>query len=1056
MSRTIRIPVIIFIMSWVVLASPLSIAKGNVESIVGNGMPLENNLKPLGVGDINANQMDAKRVFFETTRDTVHDSQGARYLWETDGKGVKDKEPQLARYLWEDDSPSSGIAPKLYLDVPLSNPTSPTMSKYLWDEDGVYEDQQLARYLWDEEGVYEDQQLARYLWDEESVYEDQQLARYLWDEEGVYEDQGLARYLWDEDQQMVRYLWGEDGQEVEQVARYLWDDDGAQPTQTELQLAKYLWDEEEANGVKASYIISGKDFGQVKETMQNMGIKPTHEFGIIRSVAANLTASEANSLRSAPGIQQVFEDGQVKTASVRSKGGKNKSKNKSKNEPLDTVFPSFIDADRVHKEGITGAGVGIAIIDSGLWGHKSLVRDTQKNSRVIAYYDAIENREISLDELETRKDWKRKLRDGNGHGTHIASVIANSSKTVDEFGKKTGGYNGIAPDANLIIVKAISEEGQGSYLDVIESIAYVIANKERLNIRVMNLSFGGVPMSHYWQDPINQAVMSAWQAGIVVVASAGNLGPEPQTVSVPGNVPYVVTVGAMTDNYTPADTSDDFLATFSSVGPTLEGFVEPEILAPGGHMVGIMHKKAQIALDHPEFHYQEKYFQMSGTSQAAAVASGVAALIIQAQPDLSPNDVKCRLMSSARAATGANGGLLYSVFQQGTGLINAYGAVHSYDSGCTGNSMDIALDLLQEEHYGGPAQLNDDGTYSLSTMSGHEWDASVESEDALAWSQDGLAAESLVWDMGYLWNESALQDNNGTWVQEDFAINGYNWNFDALVETSGFAWDLGVDWNHSIRWDVENQGLLWTYGDVQNQGLLWTYGGEVDNQGLLWTYSVLDAQGLLWTYGGIDTQGLLWTYSFVEDQGLLWTYSGEVDNQGLLWTYGSSVENQGLIWTYGGSVDEQGLLWTYSDIQNQGLIWDYSGDVDNQGLLWTYGDVENQGLLWTYGDVENQGLLWTYGDVENQGLLWTYGDVENQGLLWTYGDVENQGLLWTYGDVENQGLLWTYGNVENQGLLWTYGNVENQGLLWTYGNVENQGLLWTYGSVSNQKWVGQE
>ena len=1006
MSRTIRVPAIIFMMSCVAMASPLSIANGNVESLDGNSLLLKNSSKNSGVGDVNANRKSQTSDFFKRTTGPINHSQWARYLWDTDDKGVKNKEPLLARYLWEEVSPSIDTVPGYYRDVPLTAPIIPSMSKYLWDEDGAYEDQQLARYLWGEDGAYDDQQLARYLWDDES----------------------------------------------------------AQQTPNRRQLTKYLWDEEETGGVKSSYIVSGKDFGLVKETLQSMGITSTHEFGIIRSVAANLTMSEANTLRAAPGIQQVFEDGLVKTASVRSKG----SKKKPQKDPLDSVFPSFIDADLVHKEGITGAGVGIAIIDSGLWGHKSLVKDTHKNSRVIAYYDAIENREISLDELETNKDWKRKLRDGNGHGTHIASVIANSSKTKDEFGKKTGGYNGIAPDANLIIVKAISEEGQGSYLDVIESIAYVIANKERLNIRVMNLSFGGVPMSHYWQDPINQAVMSAWQAGIVVVASAGNLGPEPQTVSVPGNVPYVVTVGAMTDNYTPADTSDDFLATFSSVGPTLEGFVKPELLAPGGHMVGIMHKKSQIAVDHPEFHYQEKYFQMSGTSQAAAVASGVAALIIQAQPDLSPDDVKCRLMSSARAATGADGGLLYSVFQQGTGLINAYGAVHSYDSGCTGNSMDIARDILQEEHYGGPAQRNEDGTYSLSTMSGHEWDTSVESVEALAWSQDGLAAESLVWDMGYLWNESSLEGNNGTWLQEDFAINGYNWDFETLMETNGFAWDLGVDWNHSIRWDVENQGLLWTYGDVQNQGLLWTYGGEVDNQGLLWTYSVLDAQGLLWTYGGLDTQGLLWTYSFVEDQGLLWTYSGEVDNQGLLWTYGSSVENQGLIWTYGGSVDEQGLLWTYSDIQNQGLIWDYSGDVDNQGLLWTYGDVENQGLLWTYGDVENQGLLWTYGDVENQGLLWTYGDVENQGLLWTYGDVENQGLLWTYGDVENQGLLWTYGDVENQGLLWTYGDVENQGLLWTYGDVknqgllwtygdvENQGLLWTYGSVNNQKWVSQE
>ena len=88
---------------------------------------------------------------------------------------------------------------------------------------------------------------------------------------------------------------------------------------------------------------------------------------------------------------------------------------------------------------------------------------------------------------------------------------------------------------------------------------------------MLNLSFSATPQSHYWDDPLNQAVMAAWQAGIVVVASAGNSGPDPMTVGVPGNVPYIITVGAMTDNYTPYEPADDRLASFSSAGPTFEG-----------------------------------------------------------------------------------------------------------------------------------------------------------------------------------------------------------------------------------------------------------------------------------------------------------------------------------------------------------------------------------------------------------------------------------------------------------------------------------------------------
>ena len=105
------------------------------------------------------------------------------------------------------------------------------------------------------------------------------------------------------------------------------------------------------------------------------------------------------------------------------------------------------------------------------------------------------------------------------------------------------------------------------------------------NIRILNLSFGAPATSHYWNDPVNQAVMAVWKSGIIVVASAGNRGPEPMSIGVPGNVPYIITVGAMTDSFTPQDITDDRLASFSAAGPTIEGFVKPDLVAPGGHML---------------------------------------------------------------------------------------------------------------------------------------------------------------------------------------------------------------------------------------------------------------------------------------------------------------------------------------------------------------------------------------------------------------------------------------------------------------------------------------
>ena len=109
----------------------------------------------------------------------------------------------------------------------------------------------------------------------------------------------------------------------------------------------------------------------------------------------------------------------------------------------------------------------------------------------------------------------------------------------------------------LVVVKAFDADGQGGYADVIRGIDWIVQNKDVYGIRVLNMSLSAPPRSHYWDDPLNQAVMAAWEAGIVVVASAGNGGPDPMTIGVPGNVPYIITVGAMSDNFTPGDGSDD-------------------------------------------------------------------------------------------------------------------------------------------------------------------------------------------------------------------------------------------------------------------------------------------------------------------------------------------------------------------------------------------------------------------------------------------------------------------------------------------------------------------
>ena len=335
-----------------------------------------------------------------------------------------------------------------------------------------------------------------------------------------------------------------------------------------------------------------------------------------------------------------------------------------------------------------GANVTIAFIDTGVAKSSQAYYRPDDQPRFLAGYDAIQDQMLA---------WNDNY-DESGHGSHVIGIAANPVKSSIE--RK---FNGIAPYANLVSVKAFDGSGAGSYLDVIRGIDWVVANKDVHNIRVLNLSFSSTPQSYYWDDPLNQAVMRAWQAGIVVVASAGNDGPDAMTIGVPGNIPYIITVGAMSDNYTPKDGTDDILASFSAAGPTVEGFVKPEIVAPGGHMLSLMRPKARIAQDHPEFHDSKAYFMMSGTSQATAVTSGIAALMLQHDPTLTPDDVKCRLMSAANPAVNDNGNLAYSIFQQGAGLVNAYDAVYSTISGCANNGLDVDADLAGTAHFGGRA-----------------------------------------------------------------------------------------------------------------------------------------------------------------------------------------------------------------------------------------------------------------------------------------------------------------------------------------------------------------
>jgi serine protease AprX len=357
----------------------------------------------------------------------------------------------------------------------------------------------------------------------------------------------------------------------------------------------------------------------------------------------------------------------------------------------DSYFPTTSGAALLHRHGVTGRGVTVAVLDSGLWeAPEELSTDTEGKHRVLARYDAMLGREVG------------EAVDESGHGTHMTSVIARSAP-VTRPGAEHPSYRGIAPDSGIVVVKAFDRSGEAGFLDIIRGVQWVVENRERYAIRVLNLSFASRPRWPYWDDPVNQALMRAWRAGIVVVAAAGNEGPEPMSVGSPGNLPYLITVGAITDSWTEKDRRDDYLPDFSSRGPTPTGHIKPDIVAYGGHISGIMRPGATLGEEFPEYFLNTGEFVMTGTSQAAALVSGLSALLLQALPDASNDDVKCMLMSSAEPAISIDGKLAYSPFLQGSGLVNVSRAITLGERGCGNVDLSIDQDITRRDHFQGPA-----------------------------------------------------------------------------------------------------------------------------------------------------------------------------------------------------------------------------------------------------------------------------------------------------------------------------------------------------------------
>ncbi len=429
---------------------------------------------------------------------------------------------------------------------------------------------------------------------------------------------------------------------------------------------------------RASFIVRGVSVEAVTSLVEAYGGEVTSHLALIDAVGATLPLQAVHSLRTNPKVVSVVPNGEVLLAGKKDKGAP------------ETDYPEVVGADVTWDRGVNGGGVTVAVVDTGLADLPGISQglDESAGNRIVGWVDFV--------------DGRKKPHDPNGHGTHIAGIIANSDLGTD------GEWNGVAPGVNLAGVRVLNDQGYGTYETVIQGVQWVVNHEDELGIKVLNLSLVASVESPYWADPLNLAVTRAWAEGITVVVAAGNGGPDPMTVGVPGNNPYVITVGAFTDNYTPADWSDDYIAPFSAAGPTLDGFAKPDVVAPGAHIVSTMKNGTFNAKKYRDNQVGKNYYWLAGTSQAAAVVSGVAALTLSHTPDLSPDQVKYRVQSTAfpwvdLESTEA----LYSMFQQGAGRVNAPDSVFSEATGSANQGLDIWADLSGDRHFEGYAYYDE-------------------------------------------------------------------------------------------------------------------------------------------------------------------------------------------------------------------------------------------------------------------------------------------------------------------------------------------------------------
>jgi serine protease AprX len=509
--------------------------------------------------------------------------------------------------------------------------------------------------------------------------------------------------------------------------------------------------------------------------------------------------------------------------------------------------------------GLTGAGIGIASIDSGVSGwHDDLYLDRDEATgtyapRVVHFKDFVYP--LPADSYGAEFPY-----DDYGHGTHVAGIIAGSGFD------SSGARGGIAPGARLIGLKVLDANGTGYISDVIAAIDYAISVKNTYNIRVINLSVGSGVYESYHTDPLAQAARRAVEAGIVVVAASGNFGrgtngdSQYGGITSPGNAPWVLTVGASNHQGTTAR-GDDSVGAFSSRGPSWIDFsAKPDILAPGVGIESLAEPWTTLYTRYsayllpgtdPWFWYSP-YLSLSGTSMAAPVVSGTIALMLEANPKLTPNAVKAILQYTAQVNNG------HDFLTQGSGFLNARGA--------------IRLARFWADPQAGLGEMADPIAGETAEWSRH-----------LIWGNYRLSGGvplpgANAWTTGLTWGALAAPDGQRV-----------VWGAESL---DNIVWSLVDD---NIVWSLDDENIVWSLDD----NIVWS----LENENIVW--SLHNAANVVWSLdcGGGDCQQVVWGANAPD--GTIW---GALEgDENIVWSLGDNI-----VWSL---LSDENIVWSLSTVE---------------------------------------------------------------------------------------------------------------------------------------------